>query len=323
MPKQKISGKELVADIHGGMTDSAIMEKYGLSSQGLQSAFTKLLNNGLLEQSQLDARATTSEKTHARPVVNARESDADIKSGVNQPDDIVFCPKCGAKRVEGAIFCGRCGNAFKIPSVEVTDVKQSLHTTASPISPEKGLAKETSSFACPACGTSLDGQNGECPACGIVVSKFQRKTGKRPLRREGLIQSETALKSVSGTGRTIAGAHELAGTALREVAEFQKVIILLVLGNLGVMLLAAINPIFYIIASLVLEIFCIYCLYRIGKAMKQPVAYLVAIIVFSIIPCINLVVLLLVNGMATRVLRTHGVRVGLLGAKSKDLDLQT
>ena len=90
MAKQKISAKELISDIHGGMADSAIMEKYGLSSQGLQSAFTKLLNKGLIQQSQLDARASTSEKTHARPGVNVGESDTDIKSGVNR-DLMIYC----------------------------------------------------------------------------------------------------------------------------------------------------------------------------------------------------------------------------------------
>src|SRR5208282_3884172 len=105
MPKQKISAKELMSDLQAGMTDSTIMEKYGLSAQGLQSAFTKLLNNGLLKQSQLDARASTSKRTPAGPVTSARESDADTKSGVNQTDDLLFCPTCGQKRVEGANFC--------------------------------------------------------------------------------------------------------------------------------------------------------------------------------------------------------------------------
>jgi hypothetical protein len=173
---------------------------------------------------------------------------------------------------------------------------------------------------CPACGFSQGTAFDECPGCGIIVSKHQRKRGKR-IRPAPTGDAVEETPKAPKTGKT--DKEGLTGTDLREVAEFQKVIILLVPASLGLILFAALHPLVYLIASLVLAVFSIYCLYRIGKAMKQSVAYLVAIIIFSIIPCINLVVLLFVNASATKVLRAHGIKVGLLGAKKEDLDQQT
>ncbi|MBI4965009.1 MAG: YIP1 family protein [Desulfomonile tiedjei] len=60
MGKQKISAKELLKDIKSGMGDTDLMEKYGLSSKGLESAFKKLLEVGVLDASLLKGRSTQS-----------------------------------------------------------------------------------------------------------------------------------------------------------------------------------------------------------------------------------------------------------------------
>jgi hypothetical protein len=51
MPKRQLSAKELLQDIRAGMDDTALMEKYRLSEQGLHSAFRKLMGAGFLKQS--------------------------------------------------------------------------------------------------------------------------------------------------------------------------------------------------------------------------------------------------------------------------------
>jgi hypothetical protein len=56
MPKQKISAKELLADIRAGMDDPALMKKYGLSAEGLQSALKKLIEAKVITQVELDNR---------------------------------------------------------------------------------------------------------------------------------------------------------------------------------------------------------------------------------------------------------------------------
>ena len=46
--KKVVNAKDIVKDIRSGMSDQALMSKYHLSSKGLQSAFTKLINNRIL-----------------------------------------------------------------------------------------------------------------------------------------------------------------------------------------------------------------------------------------------------------------------------------
>jgi hypothetical protein len=55
-PKPKINARAVVDQINAGMTDHQLMEKHGLSGKGLQNLFAKLMEAGLLTQSDLDRR---------------------------------------------------------------------------------------------------------------------------------------------------------------------------------------------------------------------------------------------------------------------------
>src|SRR5271157_690709 len=55
--KRRIDTKELVADIRSGVTDVALMEKYKLSSRGLQRVFTKLVDSGSAMAADLSGRS--------------------------------------------------------------------------------------------------------------------------------------------------------------------------------------------------------------------------------------------------------------------------
>src|SRR5271157_6421603 len=55
--KRRIDTKELVADIRTGLTDVALMEKYKLSSRGLQRVFTKLVDSGSAMAADLSGRS--------------------------------------------------------------------------------------------------------------------------------------------------------------------------------------------------------------------------------------------------------------------------
>ncbi len=48
MSKPVINAKEIIEDIRSGMEDAQLMQKYRLTSKGLQSAFSKLINNRLM-----------------------------------------------------------------------------------------------------------------------------------------------------------------------------------------------------------------------------------------------------------------------------------
>ncbi len=52
-PKRKISAAEFVDDVRGGMPQGSIMEKYMLSSKGLESAYRKLVEVGILKPDEI------------------------------------------------------------------------------------------------------------------------------------------------------------------------------------------------------------------------------------------------------------------------------
>jgi hypothetical protein len=71
-------------------------------------------------------------------------------------------------------------------------------------------------------------------------------------------------------------------------------------------------------ATWVAGIAAAYFVFKIAEAQKSPVAWLWAL--SQIIPFVGLVCLLILSQNATRILRGKGIKVGLLGAKSGELD---
>ena len=56
MAKKQISAREVLQDIREGLSDEALMNKFGLSSDGLMGLFQKMKDAGLLTQKMLDDR---------------------------------------------------------------------------------------------------------------------------------------------------------------------------------------------------------------------------------------------------------------------------
>ncbi len=92
MPKPKISAKELIADIQAGLDDQALMKKYGLSAQGLQSVFKKLVEAKALKQSNWITgrsllRRPSASSGNARPAANPRQ-----ENSMSAPNAESSCP---------------------------------------------------------------------------------------------------------------------------------------------------------------------------------------------------------------------------------------
>jgi len=105
MEKRKISARAAVADIRSGMGDTALRNKYGLSVDGLQSLFDKLIKDGFLDLGELRSRLSGfmgtvvvpetdifSDKSEVKdqPVksksarrINVQEAARDIRSGMD------------------------------------------------------------------------------------------------------------------------------------------------------------------------------------------------------------------------------------------------
>ena len=61
--KRTIKAKDIVNDIRSGMTNLQLMEKHNLSSKGLQSIFTKLMDAKAVKDRELDGRTPLADDT--------------------------------------------------------------------------------------------------------------------------------------------------------------------------------------------------------------------------------------------------------------------
>jgi|GEM_PF-3466279 len=87
MAKRTISAKELLDDIRAGMDDLALMDKYRLKPEGLQTVYKKLSNAGVMKSNDLNDRKLSDE-----------------------PVEAVFkCPACGKPQTKMTAECPDCG----------------------------------------------------------------------------------------------------------------------------------------------------------------------------------------------------------------------
>jgi hypothetical protein len=108
MEKKKISARAAVADIRSGMGDTALRNKYGLSVDGLQSLFDKLLKDGFLDLGELRSRLSgfmgsvvipetdifiekggvknQPFKSKSARTINVQEAARDIRSGMDESE---------------------------------------------------------------------------------------------------------------------------------------------------------------------------------------------------------------------------------------------
>ena len=80
MPDKDPKLREIARDVRQGMDDAALMEKYGLSSTGLETLYAKLVHTGLLRQDRSRLQAPGPKK------INSRELLQDIQSGMGKAD---------------------------------------------------------------------------------------------------------------------------------------------------------------------------------------------------------------------------------------------
>ncbi len=84
-------------------------------------------------------------------------------------------------------------------------------------------------------------------------------------------------------------------------------------------ILASIIGLFIPFAPIVTGILCVVFLYKMAKALKMSTASCVLLAIGAFIPIVGLIILLVVNSKATKLIRDNGIRVGLMGANRGDL----
>ena len=89
MAKVIIDARKVIQDLRDGLDDSALMTKHRLSATGLHSVFSKLIEAGLIQKSDLDQRMPYYERTVALTVFNCPAC------GMPQLSEFDECPQCG------------------------------------------------------------------------------------------------------------------------------------------------------------------------------------------------------------------------------------
>ncbi|AFM24492.1 hypothetical protein [Desulfomonile tiedjei] len=95
MAKRKIRAKDMVHDIREGLSDSQLIEKYGLTSRGLQYIFRKLVQTGLMTDLEFFERSKLTESEVFRAFSD-------------HSSEVIKCPNCGqalSEQGDECIFC--------------------------------------------------------------------------------------------------------------------------------------------------------------------------------------------------------------------------
>lgn len=176
MEKLKISAKEVLDDIHSGMPDEELRSRHSLSKHQLQSLFSKLVDAGLIAQSELDNRGS----------IELAEEASWTCPACGEPQEMEFdkCPECG---VDVAAFKARQVISSWEPSEGLGSLIKDLQGAGAlkegpgsdqrakpPAAASTGLVTE-----CPACGKVQPKPFDECPVCGIVVIRYLEQQRQR------------------------------------------------------------------------------------------------------------------------------------------------
>jgi uncharacterized protein (DUF433 family) len=84
--KIKIKARDAVRDIRSGMTDSELMEEYGLSAKGLQSLFSKLLETKAITHAEMNQRREIYHDTTIIQQIDAGDIVKDIRAGMTDSE---------------------------------------------------------------------------------------------------------------------------------------------------------------------------------------------------------------------------------------------
>lgn len=103
---KKINAKAIMTDLKAGLSDADLMDKYGLSFEGLQALFSKLVQAKLATQAYFDKRAMSQ------------------VGGPPKQDDETTCPYCGFSANQKFDRCPRCNQDTSewLDTVELTKI---------------------------------------------------------------------------------------------------------------------------------------------------------------------------------------------------------
>lgn len=120
--RKACQGFVVLKDIRSGMDDHALMDKYRLSSRGIQDLMEKLVKAGLLAQSEVDDRMPSYDSTvDLRDVIDKLELGDPVGMTKKSTGAMLTCPVCGASHSNKIGKCPQCGFGLLLSSNRAGD----------------------------------------------------------------------------------------------------------------------------------------------------------------------------------------------------------
>jgi hypothetical protein len=115
-----------------------------------------------------------------------------------------------------------------------------------------------------------------------------------------------------------ATAGEFTKDELRHICKSQNLLMYAVLAGFSAYFLVHI-PVVGLLLVLTIAAFEIYTVYQLGTALRIGTVLVVVLCLCMFIPCISLILLVLMSGRASKILKANGVRVGIMGGNIDDI----
>jgi len=112
------------------------------------------------------------------------------------------------------------------------------------------------------------------------------------------------------------GLGEFTKDELRRIAKSQNLLMWAVLAGISSYFIVHI-PFLGLPLVLAVVVFEIYALYLLGTSLRLPLVWLMCVGMF--VPCLSLIILVLVSGRASKILKAAGIRVGVMGGHAEDI----
>ncbi len=106
---------------------------------------------------------------------------------------------------------------------------------------------------------------------------------------------------------------------LRHICWAQNLLMWAVLANIVGALLIKVLPFVGLVIAVGILAYILYALCQLTYALRFPVWVMLLLCLTMCIPIISLLVLVIVSGRASKVLKAAGVRVGIMGGKIEDI----
>ncbi|MEW6531912.1 MAG: pentapeptide repeat-containing protein [Thermodesulfobacteriota bacterium] len=169
MPKSvRIEAVDFVNSVRSGSTDPELMERFGVSAQGLQLIFGELLRAGLLKASELRERLSSSQwwvildiserkqrdRSGLRPVIPAKDALESIRAGMDDATLMkrynisarglrsLFDKLLAERIITEADYCERTRETVGTPLLDTTTPENYLRTVERESIDEEELARE-------------------------------------------------------------------------------------------------------------------------------------------------------------------------------------